>query len=159
MRSPKKGAWSVSQCVDHLVVAGSLMAARLEEAIARSRELTRTARDPRPAQFGWFDRLFIYAVSRGKDGAAPRVKVAHRPVFDPGPGRPVGHLAAEFVALQNRLIAAARSAHGLDLSGIKVSSVIDDRIKLALGAWFLAIAGHQERHLDQAARTRQAIGQ
>lgn len=158
LRSPRKGAWSVSQCVDHLVVAGSLMVARLEEAIARARELTRTARDQRPARFGWFDRLFIYAVSRGKDGVAPRAKVKHRPVFDPGPGRPIAVLAAEFIALQNRLIAAARSAQGLDLPGIKVPSVVDERIKIALGAWFLAIAGHQERHLDQAVRTRKAIG-
>jgi hypothetical protein len=158
LRSPGKGAWSVSQCVDHVVVAGSLMVARLEEAIARARQLTRTARDPRPAKFGWFDRFFVYAVSGGKDGKPPRVKVAHRPVFDPGPGRPVTLLAAEFIALQDRLITTARSAQGLDLADIKVPSVVDDRIKVALGAWFLAIAGHQERHLEQAARTRAAIG-
>ena len=58
-RAPPEGGWSIAQCVDHLVVAGSKMVTRLDEAIARSRQLTRLARSPKPARFGWFDRLFV----------------------------------------------------------------------------------------------------
>jgi hypothetical protein len=157
-RAPPGGGWSIAQCVDHLVVAGTKMVAKLEEAITRSRQLTRLARSSKPAKFGWFDRLFIWAVSSGKAGEPPRLRVRHAPPFEPGPGRTVTIVASEFGALQDRLIASARAAQGLDLAGIKVESVISDSIKVSLGAWYLAIAGHQERHLDQAARTRQAIG-
>jgi hypothetical protein len=157
-QAPPGGGWSIAQCVDHLVVAGSKMVARLDAAIARSRQLTRLARSPRPARFGWFDRLFIWAVSSGKAGEPPRVRVRHQPPFDPGPGRTLTIVASEFAALQDRLIVSARSAQGLDLADIKVESVLTDAIKCSLGAWYLAIAGHQERHLDQAARARKAIG-
>jgi hypothetical protein len=157
-RSPGKGAWSVAQCLDHLVIAGSLMCVRLDEAVHRARELTRTVKDGRPARFGWFDRLFIAVTARGKDGRRPRLRVPHRPLFDPGPGRPIPILTSQFTALQDRLITSARSAKGLDLVDIKVESLLDGRIKVGLGAWYVAIAGHQERHLDQAMRARAAIG-
>ena len=156
--APAKGGWSVAQCLDHLVVAGSRMRTRLEEDIARARELGRVAKSDRPARFSWFDKLFIFAVARGPQGKPPRVKAKHVPLFDPGPGRPIPIVVAEFVSLQDRLIATARSAQGLDLADIKVESLINDKIKVALGAWFLAIAGHQERHLDQAARVRRELG-
>ena len=155
-RVPAQG-WSVAQCLDHIVISGTLVVARLEEAIQRARELTRTARTSKPARFGWFDRLFIALVSRGKEGARPRFPVRHQQPFDPGPGRSIAILASEFIALQDRLIVTARSARGLDLAGIKVPSVVNDAIKVSLGAWFLAIAGHQERHLDQAMRIRQGL--
>jgi hypothetical protein len=153
-RSPGKGAWSVAQCLDHLVIVGTLTCARLDEAVHRARELTRTVKDGRSARFGWLDRLFIFAVSSGRAGGRPRVRFAHRPVFDPGPGRPLRILTPEFTALQDRLISSARSARGLDLVDIQVASVARPGFKASLGAWYLALAGHQERHLDQAVRTR-----
>jgi hypothetical protein len=156
--APEPGAWSVAQCLDHLVVAGSKMRKRLEEDIARSRELGRVARSDGPARFSWFDKLFIFAVSRGPQGKPARFRVKHVPVFDPGPGRAIPVVVAEFVSLQDRLISTARSAQGLDLADIKVESLINEKIKVSLGAWFLVIAAHQERHLDQAARVRRGIG-
>jgi len=156
-RSPGKGAWSVAQCLDHLVISGSLMCARLDEAVHRARELTRTVKDGRLARFGWFDRLFIAVTARGQDGRPPRFRVPHRPLFDPGTGRPIPVLTSQFTALQDRLITSARSAKGLDLVDIKVESLLDARIKVGLGAWYVAIAGHQERHLDQAMRARAAL--
>jgi hypothetical protein len=156
-RAPARG-WSVAQCLDHLVVAGSLTAAQLERTIQRARELTQVARSDRPARLGWLDRLAVALLSRGKSGARPRLPLRHPQPFDPGAGRSIAILASEFIALQDRLIAAARSARGLDLAGIRMASAANDRFRLSLGAWFLLVAGHQERHLDQAARTRKEIG-
>ena len=155
---PPEGGWSVAQCVDHLVVAGSKMAAKLAAGVAKARDEGRVAKSDRPARFGWFDKMFIYATEGGKNGKPPHVRVKHLAAFDPGLGGPASSANAEFGALQDRLIVLAESARGLDLSGIKVASVLDERIKVTLGAWFVAIAGHQERHLDQAERARKAIG-
>ena len=120
-------------------------------------ELTRTSRSNKPARFGWLDRLFVWALGRGKEGkATTRVKTG--PAFEPGAGRSIPILESEFIALQDRLIQAARSANGLDLAGIKVRSILNESFQFALGAWFVGIAAHQERHLDQAARARKAIG-
>ena len=155
-RAPAKG-WSVAQCVDHLIVSGTKMAVRLEGEIHRARELSREARSPKPARFGMFDRLFVWALGRARDGG-PRGRMKTGPVFEPGAGRAIPILESEFIALQDRLIQVARSAQGLDLPGIKVRSILNPNFQFALGAWFLALAAHQERHLEQALRARKEIG-
>ena len=154
---PPENGWSVAQCLDHVVISGTKMAARIEAEMQRARELSRNARSNKPAKLGWFDRLFVWALGRGKDGG-PRGRMKTGPAFEPGAGRSIPILESEFIALQDRLIQAARSANGLDLAGIKVRSILNENFQFALGAWFGAIAAHQERHLDQAARARKAIG-
>jgi hypothetical protein len=151
------GGWSIAQCIDHLIISGTLMSARLEAAIHRARELTREARSKKPARYGWLDRLFVWALGSGKEGK-PNTRVKTGPAFEPGPGRSIPILESEFIALQDRLIQVARSAQGLDLVGIKVRSILNERFQFALGAWFVGIAAHQERHLEQAARTRKEVG-
>jgi hypothetical protein len=162
--TPPAGGWSVSRCLEHLVVADGRILERLEAAIARSRAEGRLAAPDvahAPVRLSWFDRLFVAATAPGRDGAPPRMKTSVRPAFDPGDprarGRTRDQVLADFLARQDRLDAAAVAADGLDLAGIKVASVLADWIRVSLGGWFVAIAGHQERHLDQARRARAAI--
>ncbi len=158
-RAPPGGGWTVAQCLDHLLVIGSRMGVRLEESIARAIAEQRFAKPGRHAQMGWFDALFLRATGPArKEGGRPPMPVTAPAVFAPGAGASVAVLGEQFAALQDRLTAAAHSAEGLDLEGIKVPSLMSDRIKLQLGAWFVGIAGHQERHLAQARRTRAALG-
>lgn len=158
-RAPRRGGWSVAQCLDHLLVIGARMGARLEESIARAKAEQQLAKPGRPAQIGWFDALFIRMIGPPrKAGGRPPMPVTAPAVFAPGEGASVAVLGEQFAALQDRLTAAANAAQGCDLDGIKVRSLISDKLQLRLGAWFVAIAGHQERHLAQARRTRAALG-
>lgn len=163
-RKPPAGGWSVGQCLEHLVVADAKMVARLEEAIPRARAAGRIATPAAaraPVRLGWLDRLFVAGTAPGRNGARPKLKVRVRDPFDPGDpagrGRTREQVLADFLALQDRFDAAARAADGLDLARVKVPSVLAAWAKVSLGGWFLAIAGHHERHLDQARRAREAI--
>ncbi len=163
-RKPPSGGWSVGQCLEHLVVADGKMVVRLEEAIARAHADARVASPGAagaPLRLGWFDRLFIAATAPGKAGGRPRIKVQVRDPFDPGDpavrGRTRDQVVADFLVLQDRLDAAAHAADGLDLAGIKVPSLLAAWARVSLGGWFIAIAGHHERHLDQARRARDAV--
>jgi hypothetical protein len=140
------------------------MVARLEPAAAEARAAGRiaTAGAARlPVRLGWFARLFIAGTAPGKGGRRPGMKIEVRGPFDPGDPRGRGRgrdaVLADFLALQDRLEAAARAADGLDLSGVTVESVLAGWIRVPLGGWFIAIAGHQERHLDQGLRARAAV--
>jgi hypothetical protein len=162
-RAPAEGAWSVARCLEHLVVSGTKVVARLEAAIERGRAAGRHA-DPAarraPVRLGLRERFLLAGTAPGRQGGPPRMRVRTREAFEPGDpaaGRDGGVVLADFTALQDRLERAARAADGLDLAGIRVPSVIAPWLRVGLGAWFLAIAGHQERHLDQAARTRAAV--
>ena len=164
-RKPAEGGWSVGQCLEHLVVTDGAMVASLEEAIARARadgRLASPAEAAAPAKLGWFDRLFVRATSPRKDGAkAPPMKMTAPKPYDPGDpaarGRGRDAVLADYAAMQERMIAAACAADGLDLARIKVPSVAATWAKVSLAGWFVALAGHHERHLDQARRTRAAV--
>jgi hypothetical protein len=162
-RPPAEGAWSVARCLEHLVVSGTKMAARLEDAIARARAEGRLAgaeARQRPVRLGFRERFLLWGTAPGRGGGLPSIRVQTREPFDPGDplarGRTSEAVLADFLALQDRLEAAARAADGLDLAGVKVRSVLASWLEVGLGAWFVALAGHQERHLDQARRARAA---
>ena len=157
------GGWSVAQCLEHLVITGTKMGARLEDATTTARAAGRIASAEvarRPLEPDWFAKMFMAMTGPAKDGARPGMRVAVRPVFDPGDPRGQGRgkdaVLADFLAVQDRLERTAHAADGLDLAGVKVSSLIADWLRLPIGIWFVSLAGHQERHLDQAARVRAA---
>ncbi len=163
-RAPPDGGWSVAECIEHLLVSGGKMAAKLEPALAAARTAGRLATPAAaraPVRLGWFARFFVQSTGPGKPGRAAPARVRTRPPFDPGDPRARGRtrdaVGADFAALQERLIAIAGAADGLDLAGVKIESVLASWIRVPLGGWFLAIAGHQERHLDQARRALAAI--
>lgn len=49
---------------------------------------------------------------------------------------------------------ALRSADGLDLARIKVTSPVTRLLRLSLGQWLAGLAGHQRRHLWQARQVK-----
>ncbi len=164
-RAPPGGGWSVAECLEHLVVSGGKVADRLEAATRIARADGRLA-DPAaaraPVRLGWFARMFIAGTGPGEAGRDAPMRIRTRPPFEPGDPRARGRgrdaVLADFLALQERLFAAARAADGLDLAGVRVASVLAGWIRFPLGGWFLALAGHQERHLQQARRVEKANG-
>jgi hypothetical protein len=164
-RAPYARGWSVAQCLEHLVVTDGKMVERLEAAIARARaegRLAAPAAASSPARLGWFDRLFIAGTGPGSGGrTSPPMKTSTGAAFDPGDpaarGRTRGLVLADYLAVLGRLTAAARAADGLDLARIKVPSLLAPWARVSLAGWFLALAGHHERHLDQARRARAAV--
>ena len=72
-------------------------------------------------------------------------------------GRGRDAVLADYAAIHERLIAAAQAADGLDLARIKVPSAAASWMKVSLAGWFVGLAGHHERHLAQARRTRAAV--
>ncbi len=160
-RAPEPDSWSVAQCLDHLNVQGGLMLPRLdrgiEQARARSGGTGNTAPGvPNPIEYGWLDRLFVgsLAPERGR----PRRRLRAPKAFTPPAHLTIDGVVPAFLILQEELLARVERARGLTLSRVRVSSAATPLIRVRLGAWFAAIAVHQERHLEQARRAREAIG-
>lgn len=150
---PAPGRWSIAECLDHLNVTGSKLLPGMDAAITRARERGQTASGP--FQYGWLARWFIRGTgpipSSGKGMKGPKL-------YAPKPEQPIGRVLPTFVELQDQLIARLHAANGLDLTRIKVASPVSTLLRLSLGAWFQATAGHQERHLNQARRVREHPG-
>ncbi|HTQ81350.1 MAG TPA: DinB family protein [Thermoanaerobaculia bacterium] len=148
--SPQPGSWGIAACFDHLRVIGDLYYGRTRQAIeeTRARKLTRTG-DWRPT---WFGRNFIAA-------AGPQVKVRLRAIrmFRPSPQPPAESWRA-FLAQQETLYGLLTDADGLDLRTVRIGSPLTRLVTLRLGECLTMLVGHEERHLAQAERVRQAPG-
>lgn len=149
--APSPEAWSVGQCLAHLNESTGQLVPRLETAIDRARDRGPFAEGP--FRYGMVSRWFIHAMDPEAGWTFPAPNGYAPPAIPLEPAEVLG----TFQALQDRLIACAERADGLDLKRIRVASPLTRLVRLSLGAWLAATAAHQERHLQQAERTRQAL--
>jgi hypothetical protein len=71
-------------------------------------------------------------------------------MFVPSTGnREPGESISRFIALQSELVGIMSDASGFDLRARKVPSPAIKQVKLSVGAWFHAHAGHEKYHLLQ----------
>lgn len=149
---PNPGAWSAAECVAHLVVSGRLTLPGIREGIRAGREGGRLAGGP--FTYGRLGNWFVAQVGADELPPPRRLKVPrlYRP---PQARHPVDESVRSFLELQDGLIETLQLASGLDLAGIRVRSPVTPLIRLGLGQWFRLLAGHQRRHLWQAAQALQ----
>jgi hypothetical protein len=154
-RRPDESRWSVAECVDHLLVTGWKMVPRLDTAVIEGRGRGRFADGPfRYGALGnWFVRQW------GADELPPRARFRAPRIYVPRERREwtITQAVEEFTNLQEKYREIVRHADGLDLARIKVGSPVTRLIRLSLGQWLAGMAGHQRRHLWQAAQVKKEL--
>ena len=148
---PDAGAWSAGQCLHHLIISGQQTHRKIAAAVEAA-ETSGPFHDG-PFRYGFISRLFVRSMQPDFALHIPAPKTYH-PAGDPLDPEAV---MADFSALQAALVAVTERANGLDLKRIRVPSPLTDWLKLSLGAWLAAVAGHQERHLKQAREALRAV--
>jgi hypothetical protein len=155
-RRPHPARWSMAECIDHLLVVGWLVAPRLITAIVDGKARGWYASGP--FRYGALGNWFV-KLNGGGDRGAPRLPLRAPPVYRPRQREDwkIAQALREFSELQEKFSALARAADGLDLARIKAASPVTRFLRLSLGQWLALMAGHQERHLAQAARVREDV--
>ncbi len=148
---PREGAWSISQCLDHLGRTNVSYAEALRAAISAARP----AQHPFSGQIrpGWLSRLFIGLLEpppKGK-GRAPK-KI-----------RPAAHVTKDealrsILQSHDEVRGVIRQGSGFDLNRVRFHNPFVSSIRFTVGAGLLIIAAHDRRHLWQAEQVRCAIG-
>lgn len=154
---PESDAWSIAECLDHLVRTGEAYLEVLDEAIEEGRgrglRASGVSGDYRPSLVGrWLPGLL--EPPPGLKIPAPR-RIRPRP---PEPGGDDGHPIAAFLDLRQRLARRVGAADDLDIARIRVPSPFVPLLRFDLGSAFRVIAAHERRHLYQARRVREAEG-
>lgn len=149
---PGAGRWSVAECLLHLARTNGLYVPPLERVVRAAREQGRVGTGPfRPNWFGkWFAAQMEPPPKR-------RFKVP-RPFRPPQERATAESARRAYLEMNDAMQAIARSADGLDLGRIRMTSPITRWMRFNLEAAFLAIAAHDRRHLWQARQVRQAPG-
>ena len=155
---PEPDAWSIAECLDHLVRTGEAYLEVLDEAIedGRGREL-RPRGEYRPSLVGRWLPGFLEPPP-GLKIPAPR-RIRPRPP-EPGGSPPGngGHPIAAFLEMRQQLARRVRAADDLDIARIRVPSPFVPLLRFDLGSAFRVIAAHERRHLYQARRVRETEG-
>ena len=158
---PEPEAWSIAECLDHLVRTGEAYLEVLDEAIEEGRgrglRASGVRGDYRPSLVGrWLPGLLE---------PPPGLKIPAPRRIRPRPPEPAGstdeddaHPSAAFLDLRQRLARRLVAADDLDIARIRVPSPFVPLLRFDLGAAFRVIAAHERRHLYQARRVREAEG-
>jgi hypothetical protein len=147
-RRPAPGRWSAGECVSHLNLTSEAFLPRLRQGIDEARRLQRAAGARLKTGFaGWLVKTLA--------GPSRWIKVKTTPDFVPHGDRPGTELVAQFERLQDELIGLLRSADGLPLDRVTVTSPFSAQVRYNVYAAFAVIPGHQLRHLAQAEEASQ----
>jgi len=149
---PDPRTWSVGENLHHLVIVGSKTADRMEHGMAAGRQ--RGLMGAGPYKYGRLGNWFVNAATDPESG----FKTPAPAIFEPKRPQEPEPLLHAFRELQDRLLAIAQDADGLDLGRIRVRSPASWFVRLSLGQWFALLAGHQLRHFAQAREARRRLG-
>lgn len=144
-RRPAPDSWSPAECVAHLNLTSRTFIPQLRDAVREARGLGGAAPSTyRRGVIGW---LLWKSMQPGKG-----MKVKTAPSFVPDSATPPAELLAEFDRLQEEQMELVRSADGLPIHRIRVTSPFNARVKYNAFAALTILPAHQHRHLDQAER-------
>ena len=146
---PQPGKWSIANCVDHLIVAGSDSVSNIRNAIKEAR--TRRLFSVGPFRYGLLERWFVSQME-----PPPKMRMKAPEAYAPI-GRHPDDLLPGFLLLQDQLLECIRESDGIDLSKVKVSNPISRLMRFSLGQEFALNAAHERRHLWQARRVKNSF--
>ncbi len=147
---PDEKTWSVGECLHHMWITNDKYLANLDKVIRDSRH--KEAADQEYSS-SWFGARFIEMVgpTGGKNTPVPK---ALMPENGKTPRDIVQRLADQMEGFNEFL----SESEGTDLRKTKMKSPITKVLSLPLGDVFIALQGHNERHLNQAGKLMRSGG-
>jgi hypothetical protein len=146
---PMPRAWSIGECLEHLVVIAEEFYLQMRPALYRALE-SRPVTAAGAAADSWRPSLAGRLILKALDPMARR-RVRSPQIFLPSPvPRPA--LLDAFLLAQEELIGMMQMADGLDLTRVRLHSPANSCIRIHLGDAFEMLICHAERHLGQAER-------
>jgi hypothetical protein len=137
------GRWSIIECIDHLNGVSTMYLPLFARKIAEARANGMLASGP--FRYGFLGNKFVGSLEPPVKMKVKMQKGMEVPVVsDPE------KVIAEFDRLMIEAEKVVASADGVDLRGVKITSLLSRLLKLSLGQWFAFFNAHARRHLWQA---------
>jgi hypothetical protein len=148
---PSPGAWSISECLDHLTVTATTFSKAIEAGVAKAPKAAKREADAalRPP---WWGRMFLQIL----EPPVARFKVKAPPHFQPRAARDSMLVLAEFSKAHTELLQKWPKWAQIDMRRTKVRGVFPVPFPLILVMH--VIPTHMRRHLWQARQVTSARG-
>lgn len=143
--------WSIGEHIGHLSLTNKQYVDAIDRAVREARARGWTSAGP--YRYGWLGNWFVRSME-----PPPRMRVRTFRTLEPTRNRSGMDILREFVATQNGLIAALKTASGVDLGRAKFRSPFVRVLRLSVGQGFGALLAHNRRHLWHARQIESAAG-
>ena len=147
---PAPGAWSASQCLEHLNSYGRYYLPAIEKAIVKAAG-KRAVPDFNSSWLGNYFYKLMLPENNGTVKKKMRSPKDHRP----GLGLNAEKVLQEFISQLEILGRLLNEAKTIDINAARVPISVSPLIKLKLGDTFLFLIAHINRHIQQAERALQ----
>ena len=148
---PEPGAWSVAECLAHLLATNSGYLSSIATVLEARPRSPKDA--DAPFRGGALAARFIR-----QSGPEVKRKYKNPEVFAPRSADLGPDVVSAFLVQQDELLRLLKAAEGADLTRAKVPSPASSLIRFRLGDAFRLIVEHEKRHLLQATRVMAAPG-
>jgi hypothetical protein len=148
--TPRPGAWSIGQCLEHLCLSNEVYVRPLTEALQRG--ASGYAHEIEPGWFGrWFLRTYIEPTTQKRRHRAPPRTVPIASQLD-------SSILDRFLASNARMRELAARAQRHDVNRLRFRNPFVPLIRFTVGTGLQIIARHNHRHLLQAERVKHDPG-
>lgn len=148
---PSPEQWSIAQCFEHLTAASRGFNSYFVEALARGRQRFAAASPP-AYQPTFMGRWLIKHV----EPESPR-KLRAPKIFKPSASN-VQNPLDNFLAQQKNFLSFVGQTNGIDYNRTRLRSPVTPLVRYSLADAYVITVSHEQRHLQQAQRVREATG-
>ena len=134
---PATNGWTTAQVLGHLAKSHDLTVPRFNATL----DAARPFEDEDPIRLTFLDDQIIKAM------AGRSISIPVPPIFQPGEAGPEAKAAC--LASIDALMDTIRRADGKVLAGLKVSSPVNERLRLGFYAYLMALVLHARYHANQ----------
>jgi hypothetical protein len=138
-------AWSIGQCIDHLVTFNNQYLGRFENAIDEAKAHGLYGHGY--FHFGWMGPVFVNRI-----GPYSLSKVKTAPIFEPASSDVPKSVFQDFHDAQLKYTVILDRARSVDLNKPKIYSPVSGIVYFRLGNALHIITSHEARHLNQMRR-------
>jgi hypothetical protein len=142
-------SWSILECLEHLNRYGDYYLVEIEQ-----RMLSSTTKAPTTFKSGWLGNYFVQMMLPKKSGKVKKMKTVKD--MNPTNSNLSTTIIDRFLKQQKRMIELLEQGKKANLTQIKTGVTFSKLIKIRLGDTFRFLIAHNNRHLDQALRAREA---
>ena len=148
---PSEKAWSVAQCLDHLIRTNRLEFPAVENALRGDYKNPFWSRIPFLPDVCGRIGIYLFRPQNPRKFKAPKSFQPSNSDFDE-------KITADFLAHQQDLIEKMEQCRSLDTRKTKIVSPVSDLITYSLADAFRILVVHEQRHFEQAERVTQSQG-
>ena len=147
--APAEGKWSISECLDHLVVSNETYFAAFDSVLSGK------------YMPGWWGRMNPFSNFIGKKGlqiiSSDTAKLKSPKIFAPGKPGDIQNIAVKFANHQQRLKVYFDRLENRKLLNEVISSPVAAAITFKIGDVLEILAEHERRHIKQAIHAKQLL--